>query len=330
MGTLLRHGSDEQKQRLPARRSPPASCACRPSASPSPTPARTRPRMQDRRAQRRRPLRRQRPQGLHLARPALRPDGPARPHHALRRAQRQVARPSASSSSTCATPSATARPSTRARHDDQQRHQRARLQRPRGPGRQPHRRGGRGLPPHHRRLERRAHPHRRASPSATAAGSSNAPRVRAREREVFGRPIGANQGVQFPIAQAYAARRGRRPHARQGRLALRRTASPAAPRPTWRSCSPPRPPGRPPTPAMHTLRRLRLRQRVRRRAQVPRDAPVPGRADLHEPHPGLRRPARARPARAPSDPPRARTRAGGRARSRAARGWRGRAAGRAA
>src|SRR5213078_1713629 len=26
----------------------------------------------------------------------------------------------------------------------------------------------------------------------------------AREREVFGRPIGANQGVQFPIARAYA------------------------------------------------------------------------------------------------------------------------------
>ena len=26
----------------------------------------------------------------------------------------------------------------------------------------------------------------------------------ASEREVFGRPIGANQGVQFPIAQAHA------------------------------------------------------------------------------------------------------------------------------
>jgi len=28
--------------------------------------------------------------------------------------------------------------------------------------------------------------------------------ARAKQREVFGRPIGANQGVQFPIAQAYA------------------------------------------------------------------------------------------------------------------------------
>ena len=44
MGTVLRHGSEAQKQALPARRSRPASCACRPSASPSrraaPTPPR--------------------------------------------------------------------------------------------------------------------------------------------------------------------------------------------------------------------------------------------------------------------------------------------------
>ena len=40
-------------------------------------------------------------------------------------------------------------------------------------------------------------------------------------------------------------------------------------------------------------RRLRLRRGVRRRAQVPRDPPLPGRADLQQPHPGLRRPARA-------------------------------------
>ena len=30
------------------------------------------------------------------------------------------------------------------------------------------------------------------------------------EREVFGRPIGRNQGVQFPIARAYASRRSSR------------------------------------------------------------------------------------------------------------------------
>ncbi len=43
MGTVLRHGSEEQKAALPARRSPRANCACRPSASPSRPPAPTRP-----------------------------------------------------------------------------------------------------------------------------------------------------------------------------------------------------------------------------------------------------------------------------------------------
>ena len=41
------------------------------------------------------------------------------------------------------------------------------------------------------------------------------------ERVVFGRPIGANQGVQFPIAQAHARRRGRRPDAPEGGVAVR-------------------------------------------------------------------------------------------------------------
>jgi acyl-CoA dehydrogenase len=40
----------------------------------------------------------------------------------------------------------------------------------------------------------------------------------ARERVVFGRPIGANQGVQFPIAQAYA-------HAQAARLMVYRAAA---------------------------------------------------------------------------------------------------------
>ena len=41
MGTLLRHGSEEQKRAVAARRSPPASCGCRRSASPSRRSART-------------------------------------------------------------------------------------------------------------------------------------------------------------------------------------------------------------------------------------------------------------------------------------------------
>src|SRR6185503_7076421 len=42
--------------------------------------------------------------------------------------------------------------------------------------------------------------------------------------------------------------------------------------------------------------RLRLRRRVRRRAQVPREPPLPRRADLDQPDPLLPRRARARPA----------------------------------
>src|SRR3712207_2574996 len=42
--------------------------------------------------------------------------------------------------------------------------------------------------------------------------------ARAREREVFGRPIGQNQGVQFPIARAYA-------HVEAASLMVERAAS---------------------------------------------------------------------------------------------------------
>jgi acyl-CoA dehydrogenase len=69
---------------------------------------------------------------------------------------------------------------------------------------------------------------------------------RAREREVFGRPIGANQGIQFPLARAHvdveaadlmrfdAAARFDRHEA-------------AGPGPTWRCSWRPMPPGRRPT-----------------------------------------------------------------------------------
>ena len=56
------------------------------------------------------------------------------------------------------------------------------------------------------------------------------------ERVVFGRPIGANQGVQFPIAQAHAAVEAAdlmRWHA----AGCSTRGSRAAPRRTWRSCS---------------------------------------------------------------------------------------------
>ena len=62
----------------------------------------------DHRGEERRPLRRQRPEGLDLARAAFRPDDPARAHDAARRRERRSRRGCRSSWSTCATPSATA------------------------------------------------------------------------------------------------------------------------------------------------------------------------------------------------------------------------------
>ena len=68
----------------------------------------------------------------------------------------------------------------------------------------------------------------------------------AKVRTVFGRPIGQNQGISFPLAEA---------HARLGaaELAIRQASwridhgLPAGSRPTWPSSSPPRPVSRPPT-----------------------------------------------------------------------------------
>ena len=57
---------------------------------------------------------------------------------------------------------------------------------------------------------------------------------------MFGRPIGQNQGVQFPIAEALHRGRGGEPDALQGLRAVRRAASPAARKPTWPSTSPPK------------------------------------------------------------------------------------------
>ena len=116
-----------------------------------------------------------------------------------------------------------------------------------------------------------------------------------KDRVVFDRPIGQNQGIQFPIAEAYmeieaanlmrykaaalfdqkkpcGAEANMAKHlARQGVVGSGQRL-PADPR------------------------RLRLRRRVRRRAQIPREPPLPGGADLDQPDPVLPRRARARPA----------------------------------
>ena len=104
----------------------------------------------------------------------------------------------------------------------------------------------------------------------------------AKERNLFGRPIGQNQGVQFPIARCYMqmraaelmvheaaralrGRRGLRRAGQHGQAARRRGVL-----------------GR----RRHVRadpRRLRLRRGVRHRAQVPRDAALHGGADLDQP-----------------------------------------------
>ena len=61
-----------------------------------------------------------------------------------------------------------------------------------------------------------------------------------------------NQGVQFPIARAYARLEAAALMRCRGRARCSTPGSPAAPRPTWPSCWPPRPPGRPPNACLQT------------------------------------------------------------------------------
>ena len=118
----------------------------------------------DGRARRRR-LRHRRPQDLDEPDRAVRPAAAAGPHGtAPRRPGASGPAASACSSSTCARSAAsspTRSRSTPVRTMFNYAHQRASATDAHAvPGRQPRRRGGRGLPPRHRRLERRAHPAR--------------------------------------------------------------------------------------------------------------------------------------------------------------------------
>ena len=74
----------------------------------------------------------------------------------------------------------------------------------------------------------------------------------ANERRVFGRPIGQNQGIQFPIARAYAQTRPPSCWCRRASNASK-PASPAANRRTWPRCSPPKPAGPPAKPASRPM-----------------------------------------------------------------------------
>ena len=132
------------------------------------------------------------------------------------------------------------------RDHDEPRHHRGLLRRLRDPRRRADRREGNGLPSHPRRHERRTDPDRgrvhRRRPVLAGAGAAYA-----NERQVFGRPIGANQGVQFPLARAYT-------NLEAANLMRWKAADPVRPRQpcgaeaNMAKNSPPMLPGRRPTP----------------------------------------------------------------------------------
>ena len=117
----------------------------------------------------------------------------------------------------------------------------------------------------------------------------------ASERHVFGRPIGQNQGIQFPIAEAYAATEAAALMCRRA-AELFESGEPCgaeanmakllASEASWEG-------GR----HVHAdPRRIRVRRGVRHRAQVPRDEALPHRPNLEQPGAELSRGARPGPA----------------------------------
>ena len=158
----------------------------------------------------------------------------------------------------------------------------------------PGRRGGQGLPLHPRRHERRADPDRRRVRSATGAGSSDKASTYATERVVFGRPIGANQGVQFPIAQAYAPIEAADLMRYKAAVALR--AGPALRRrgEHGQAARPPRPRGRRRTPASTPTAASASREEYDVERKFRETRLYIGRPGHEQPRARLRRPARAR------------------------------------
>ena len=92
----------------------------------------------------------------------------------------------------------------------QPRNQRTLLRQSRDSRGKPDRRRGQGFQVHPRWPERRAHADRRRMHRRRLLVHRESASTYANERVVFDRPIGQNQGVQFPIARVVHRRRGRR------------------------------------------------------------------------------------------------------------------------
>jgi hypothetical protein len=113
------------------------------------------------------------------------------------------------------------------------------------------------------------------------------------QRVIFGRPIGANQGVQFPIAKAHMAIEAA-DLMRIKAAKLFDAGEPCGPEANMAKYSG-RGGGVGRGQCLHRRpRRLRLCRGVRRRAQVPRGAPLQDGAHQQQPGDGLRRRARPR------------------------------------
>ena len=117
----------------------------------------------------------------------------------------------------------------------------------------------------------------------------------AKERVVFGRPIGKNQGIQFPLARAYAQMRAAELMVRKA-AALVRGRSELRRRGQYGEAAG----GRRLLGRGRSLRadpwRLRFRRGIRYRTQIPRNPALSGGADLDQSDPELSGRACARPA----------------------------------
>ncbi len=103
----------------------------------------------------------------------------------------------------------------------------------------------------------------------------------AKERAVFGRPIGQNQGIQFPIAKAYAAMRAaelmvkeatRKYEAGLDCGAEANMAKMLAADASWEAANA----------CIQTHGGFGFCRRIRHRAQIPRNPALPGGADLDQ------------------------------------------------
>ncbi len=238
MGTLLRHGSAEQKARYLPRIAT-GELRLQSMGVTEPDAGTRHHRHQDLRRAPRRPLRGERPEGVDLARPALGPHDPARAHHAAR-AGGEEAREGLSIflvdlRAAIGNGLRVAPIANMVNHETNELF----FEELEIPAENLIGEEGQGF-----RYILDGLNAERTLIAAECIGDGywfidKATRY-AGERVVFGRPIGRNQGVQFPIAEAYIEVEAADLMRYQGVPSCSTRIGPAAPRPTWPSTWPPK------------------------------------------------------------------------------------------